>query len=199
MTASRQRQIDGTAHTPWPPGLGRRLGLVVAVAGVVLSLAGCGIAASTAVPIPATAASPAQVLSAAVSVTAAQVDAALRAVGLSSVVSPVPYRPAESPALAAAPRLVLKALLPEDDAGAFIVVYDYKDAQTAFDAGREMAAYLASGPGRIQFPNDARAVIRQVGSTLVFFSWSPATANDPKTGDIATALETVGFTIPVVR
>ena len=111
---------------------------------------------------------------------------------------PVPFRPGESPSLASAPRLTLKTLLPEDDAGAFIVIYDYKDAQAAFDAGSEMAAYLASGPGRVQFPNDAVAVIRQVGSTLIFFSWSPATALDPRACH-GPALGTVGVNIPVVR
>jgi hypothetical protein len=166
---------------------------------LVVPLAGCGIAASTAVPVPTAVPSSTPFLSGAASVTAVQVDAALRAVGLSSVISPVPFRPGESPSLASAPRLTLKTLLPEDDAGAFIVIYDYKDAQTAFDAGSEMAAYLASGPGRVQFPNDAVAVIRQVGSTLIFFSWSPATALDPRTGDIAKALGTVGVNIPVVR
>ena len=62
-----------------------------------------------------------------------------------------------------------------------------------------MAGYLASGPGRIQFPNDARHVLRQVGSTLVFFTWSPAASPDPKVGALAAALETVGTEIPIVR
>ncbi len=182
-----------------PGGLRRSLNGPLAAAILALIVAGCGIAASTAVPAPTAPPSPAPLLSGAVTVTATQVDAALRAVGLSSTVSPVPFRPGESPTLAAAQRLVLKVTLPDDEAGAFIVVYDFKDAQTAYDAGREMAAYLASGPGRVQFANDARAVIRQAGSTIVFFSWSPATAKDPRTSSVATALETVGVDVPVVR
>jgi hypothetical protein len=182
-----------------PEAAARAAARATGAVALALVLAGCGIAASTGVPVPTASPSPAPVLSAAVSVTAVQIDAALRAVGLSSSVSPVPFRPGESPTLTSAPRLVLKVTLPDDEAGAFIVIYDFRDAQAAFVAGSEMAAYLASGPGRIQFPNDAQAVIRQLGSTLVFFSWSPATARDPRTASIATALDTLGVDIPIVR
>jgi hypothetical protein len=62
-----------------------------------------------------------------------------------------------------------------------------------------MAAYLASGPGRVQFPNDARHVLRQLGPTLVFFTWSPTVSPDPSVAALAGALETLGTGIPIVR
>jgi hypothetical protein len=164
--------------------------------GVVL--AGCGAVAST-VPVPTTAPSAAPILSDAVSVAAVQVQDALRAGGLTATMASVPYRPGESPALAAAPRLVLKAVLPDDEAHGFIVLYDYPTAALAYSAGMEMAAYLASGPGRIQFPPDAEQVIRQLGSTLVFYSWSKANSPEPAAADVATALDTLGLGIPIVR
>jgi hypothetical protein len=112
---------------------------------------------------------------------------------------PVAFRPGESPLLAAAPRLVLRALLPDDATHGFIVVYQFADDAAARAAGTEMAAYLASGPGRIQFPNDARHVLRQVGPTLVFFTWSPAASPDPRVAGLAGALETLGTGITIVR
>jgi hypothetical protein len=172
--------------------------LVVLAAVLSLSLAGCGIGAKApAVPSPST--SPTPFLSGAATVTAGQVETALRAVGITAGASPVPFRPAESPALTAAPRLVLKATLPGADSQGFIVIYDFPDASHAYSGGAEMAAYLASGPGRIQFSPDAQHVIRQVGSTVVFYTWS--TSEPPTSGaaDVAVALQSLGLEIPIVR
>jgi hypothetical protein len=66
-------------------------------------------------------------------------------------------------------------------------------------AATEEARYVGSGPGKVQFPVDARFVLRQVGTTLVFYSWSPGTPADPRTPDIATALATLGVEIPIPR
>ena len=174
------------------------------VLGVVLAaaLTGCAPAASVSSAAPISAPSQATALSAAVAETADRVAAALGSVGLTATAlppQPVAFRPGESPLLAAAPRLVLQALLPGDASHGFIVVYDFADDAAAGAAGAEMAAYLASGPGRIQFPNDARHVLRQVGPTLVFFTWSPAASPDPKVAALAGALETLGTGIPIVR
>jgi hypothetical protein len=172
-----------------------RAGLMVVLGA---SLAGCGIAArAPAVPSPAT--TPTPFLSSAVTATAGQVESALQAAGIVAGVAAVPFRPAESPTLSTAPRLVLKATLPEDAAHGFIVIYDFPDASHAHDAGAEMAAYLATGPGRIQFPSDARHVIRQVGSTVVFYTWSPADSASGGAADVGTALATLGLDIPIVR
>ena len=170
-------------------------GLSVALAA---SLAGCGIAASTpAIPSPST--GPTPFVSGAATATAGQVEAVLKAANIVAGISPVPFRPAESPTLATAPRLVLKATLPKDDTQGFIVIYDFPDASHAYAAGSEMAAYLASGPGRIQFSPDAQHVIRQVGSTIVFYTWSPPEPPSPGAAAVATALGTLGLEIPIVR
>ena len=58
--------------------------------------------------------------------------------------------------------------------------------------GRDFAAYLRSGPGAIQYPRDAQFVLRRVGSTLVFFPWSPAVSPDPEVARLAATLETIG-------
>ena len=176
----------------------RRAGILALVVLAGWTLAGCGIGAST-VPLPIAAPSPSQVLSAGAGATAGQVTAAVRAAGVVVEPATVPYRPAESPLLSAAPRLVLRAILPGDDGHGFVVVYDFADASAAYAAGTEMARYLASGPGRIQFPNDARHVIRQVGSTIVFYTWSSANSPEPEAATVATALETLGLGIPIVR
>lgn len=175
----------------------------VLVASVALLVVACAPAA----PVPgtnarSTAVGTAPALSAAVSTTADRIAAALGSAGLTATAlppQPVTFRPGESPLLAAAPRLVLQALVPGDPGHGFIVVYDFVDDAAAATAGAEMAGYLATGPGRIQFPNDARHVLRQVGPTLVFFTWSPAASPDPKVGALAAALETVGTEIPIVR
>jgi hypothetical protein len=164
-----------------------------------LVLAGCGSAGSGAPAAATLAQSPSAVLSDAVTVAAGQVQAALRGVGLTATVAPVPYRPAESPTLAAASRLVLKATLPDDESHGFIVLYDFPTPTLAYTAGTEMAAYLASGPGRVQFPPDAEQVIRQLGATLVFYSWSPANSPGEGAANVAKALATLGLEIPIVR
>jgi hypothetical protein len=174
-------------------------GLAVTVS---LVLAGCAPTASTPNPTAAPVLSQAPALSGAVAATADRVAAALGSVGLTVTAvppQPVVFRPGESPLLAAAPRLVLQALLAGDANHGFIVVYDFADDAAAGAAGAEMAGYLASGPGRIQFPNDARHVLQQVGPTLVFFTWSPAASPDPKLATLAGALETLGTGIPIVR
>jgi hypothetical protein len=192
----RTRRLEGRRHR-----LPASIALPALLAGSLLAgslLASCGIAAST-VPIPTSAPSSAPVLSAAVTVAAGQVQNALRSVGLTSAIPPLPYRPGESPTLAAAPRMVLQATLPDDETHGYIVLYDFATPGMALAAGREMAAYLASGPGRVQFPTDAVPVLRQVGPTLVFYSWSPSASPDGRAGDVATALGTLGQGIPVVR
>lgn len=108
-----------------------------------------------------------------------------------------PYRPPETVALSRVPRDVLQVVLPADPDHGFVVVYELPTEATAEDVGREYAAYIASGPGRVQFPTDARFTLRRVGQTLVFFAWSPANWPDPRSAEIATVLDTIGEAIPV--
>ena len=121
-----------------------------------------------------------------------QLDGALRARGLVLQSTRTEIRPAEPPSFADVARWPFQALLPDDPGGGYFVVYAFADADLAAAGGRDLAAYVASGPGRIQFPPDVRFVLRQVGSTLVFYPWSPASSPDPKTPDLAAALASVG-------
>lgn len=127
------------------------------------------------------------------------VTVALSAEGLLAETPPVVYRPAESPALAQAPRLVVQAELPDDPQHGYIVIYEFRDATTADGAAREQANYVASGIGFVQFPPDSEFVIRTVGATVIFFSWSPGNSPDSRTPRIASALETVGTGIAIPR
>ena len=57
-----------------------------------------------------------------------------------------------------------------------------------------------SGPATAgsQFPLGTQHVLRQVGSTLVLYSWLPAASSDPTAAKVADALDTlgIGFTVP---
>jgi hypothetical protein len=177
-------------------GLARLIGLAVVA---TLLLGACGIAAENNVaPPPEPSASPSPAVSGDVELTRLQVAGALAAAQFQLVVPKLPFRPPESPRLAAAPRSVFQVVLPDDPTHGYIVIYDFIDANMAALAGNEMAGYLGSGPGRIQFPPDSQHVLRQLGTTLIFYSWSPANSPGPEGGQIESALQTVGtgFAIP---
>jgi hypothetical protein len=176
-----------------------RAGSIIALAATVAVLAGCGAGAPVSRPatFPPTSVGPGEATGAEVAATRQELARALGAVGLELADPQVPYRPGESPALAAARRSVFQVVLPDDSGHGFVSVYELANATAATAAGQEQAAYVASGPGRVQFPPDSRFIIRQVGQTLVFFAWSPANSSDLRTADIQRALETVGTGIPV--
>jgi hypothetical protein len=102
------------------------------------------------------------------------------------------YRPGESPALVAVPRVVLQAVMPADRAAGYVVIYELPTNGEADTAGRDYAAYLASGPGAIQYPRDAQFVLRRLGRTLVFFPWSPSVSPDPEVARLAATLGEIG-------
>jgi hypothetical protein len=133
----------------------------------------------------------------AAAVTRGEVARALAAEGLQVEEVSRPFRPAEAPAFATAPRILLRAILPDDPDHGLLVIYEFSGPTVATTAAEEQAAYIASGIGRVQFPNGARFVIRVVGSTVVFFSWSPAGSPDPRTTAIAKALETLGLGVAI--
>ena len=134
----------------------------------------------------------------AVAQTRLQIAGALATAGFQLTVPTNPVRPPESPRLAAAPRQVFQVALPDDPTHGYIVVYEFPDTATATIAGHEMATYLGTGPGKVQFPPDTSHVLRQVGTTLIFYSWSPANSPGPDTATIGRALMSVGqgFDIP---
>jgi hypothetical protein len=172
--------------------LGRFVGVLLAV-GLV---AGCGLGAggeSSARPSAPSTASPSVAVSSTLALTRTQVMAALGAAQVQVEDARVPFRPGESASVAAAPRLVLQALLPAAPQRGFVVLYEFRDPGTATAAAQELAAYIASGPGRVQFANDARFTIRQLGAALVFYHYSRSVSEDPLGEErIATALAALG-------
>jgi hypothetical protein len=109
------------------------------------------------------------------------------------VVDPqTPYRPGESPALIEVPRRVLQAVLPSDPDKGYIVIYELPSNDEADRLGKDLAAYLASGTGAVQYQRDEQFVIRRVGPTLVFFSYSPLVSPDAEMARLAATLATIG-------
>lgn len=171
----------------------RRL-LVLAVLAVVLVVGACRPAATgPPAPVP----TPRPTISPAVATTQAQLAGALRARGLALRATETAVRPGAPPTLAAVPRTAFQAILPDDPAGGLIVVYELPDSAAAAAAAADLAVHVTSGPGRVQYPPDTRHVLRQVGPTLVFFPWSPASSPDERTADVAAAVATVGTEVPL--
>jgi hypothetical protein len=174
-----------------------KLALIGSIVGSFVVGCGIGAANGPAVTFPPESFGPSAGTTGAVAATHAALVQALGNQGLQLADPQVAFRPPESPRLAAAPRAVFQVVLPQDSTHGFISVYEFPDAATANETGRDQAAYIATGPGRVQFPPDSRFVIRQLGPTIIFYSWSPASAADPRTRLIQQALETVGLGIPV--
>ena len=183
-----------------PVATTRALGLALSfsiAASVVI--AGCGVGAPNAAPVtfPPQSFGPPGAPTGAAAATRTVVEQALGVERLQLRDAQVAVRPPESQRLTAAPRLVVQAVLPNDPTHGFISIYEFPDDASAAAAGGEQASYIASGPGRVQFTVDARFVIRELGPTIVFFTWSPGGASDARVADIQDALETVGIGIPV--
>ena len=170
-----------------------------AVGAVLLSglVAACGLGSiSDAVPSPPPVVQPS--LSPTLQATRLEITRALAEAGIVVQDARVDQRPGESALVAAAPRHVIQAILPDAPGGGTIVLYEFVDVTAAAAAGREWADYIASGIGRVQFPTDSVFTIRQDGAALVFHSWSPSGSPDPEgEAGIAAALERVGVAWPV--
>jgi hypothetical protein len=179
----------------------RRAGAIAALTFVALLVAGCGVSDGPHATFPATTLGPSIPISAGVDLglTKAAIDGALAARQLTMSEVETPYRPAESPSLAAAPRQVFQVLLQDDANHGFIGVYDFVDQATATSAAIEQQQYLATGPGRVQTPQGTIHVIRLVGNTVVLYDWLPGAATDTHAPDIQAALETVGIDYPVAN
>jgi hypothetical protein len=124
----------------------------------------------------------------------------VRALGTRNLVlqdSQAPFRPPEDATFTVTPRALYQVILPDAPTEGFIVVYDFADPGSAADAAKAQAAYLASGPVKVQSPLGARHVLRLVGSTVVLYSWVPSGVDDPRQPDIEPALELVGTGVPV--
>jgi len=198
--------VIAAADGAFPPrsrfGAPRRAATLFGSAALVVALTtSCGIAASSPrqVTFPPASLGPSPGTTGAVSQVRGELVRVLGAHGLQLDDPRVPFRPPESARLAAAPRAVFQAILPGDPNHGFISVYEFRDEAEAAEAGHEQAAFVGSGPGRVLFPPDVRFVLRQVGTTVVFFAWSPENSADPRTADVAAAVAELGVEIPVPR
>lgn len=175
-------------------GVTARFGRVSLIALLVAATAGCG-SGSSRPTFPPVGSTPGPV-GAATSGARAAVTAALAVEGLQVVDATVPYRPAEGALFAAAPRSVIQVTLPQDPTHGFVVLYALESPQAAFAAATDQASYLATGPGRIQFPPDTRFSLRVLDSTAIFFSWS-ADSPDPGSAAVDLALSQIGIDVPI--
>lgn len=176
----------------------RSVGGVALLAVVVLvALAGCSPSDGAAVTYPVGSVGPDKTVSPAVALTRGELARVLGEKNLILADTISPYRPPESASLASAPRAVYQVTLPADPTGGYIVVYEFPDTALAAAAAAEMQAYLATGPGAVQSPQGTVHVIRQVGTTVVYYGWIPGEAQDPGAGEIQAALEALGSGFPV--
>ncbi len=174
-----------------------RLRPAIALAVLALAVGGCGFAAQVVVT-PAPSATPIPSLSPTLVAARTQVISALAPAGFQVTDAQVPYRPGESPSVTAAPRHVLQALIPAAPDRGYIVLYEFADPAAAAAAAQEDARYIATGPGRVQFPSDARFTLRQLGAAVVFYVWSPGASPAPNDESaLAAALGSLGQGYPV--
>ena len=164
-----------------------------------LAVAGCGIGANgTPASFPVASVGPSANVTGATAQTRGEIASALTSVAVQFGDATRPYRPAESTRLRGAPRAVFQVVLADQPDAGYIVVYEFADAAAAVDAGNEEAGYLGTGPAKVQFPRDAQHVLRQLGPTLILFTWSPSDSTDPAAGQVAEALAKlgIGFSVP---
>jgi hypothetical protein len=107
------------------------------------------------------------------------------------------FRPPEDARFTETPRALYQVILPQAPQEGFIVVYEFPDPAIASEAATAQAAYLASGPVKVQSAFGTRHIIRLVGPTVVVYSWVPSSVEDPLQPDIQAALETPGTGVPV--
>jgi hypothetical protein len=176
-------------------------GTATAVAGIALLgsiLAGCGVAATRASSPPGPTSADGSYPPAIADTRRLVVDALGRA-GLTLQDATQPFRPPEAPSMVGAARGIFQVVLPDDPVHGYLIVYAFRDAAAAATAAHDEATYLGSGPGRIQLPPDAQSLLRQVDTTIIAYSWSPANSTDARAGSIAPALATVGLEVPIPR
>ncbi|HUP54237.1 MAG TPA: hypothetical protein VM408_01920 [Methylomirabilota bacterium] len=171
------------------------MGWALAIAGLVAACAsGGGVSVAS---FPAGTIGPATTAGAAASQTRIELVRVLGEHNLVLQDSEAPFRPAEDRAFTTTPRALYQVILPDAPTEGFIVVYEFPDAATAAGAAADQAAYLATGPARVQSAFGTRHVIRLVGSTVVVYSWVPEGAADKRQPEIQAALETLGTGVPV--
>ena len=172
--------------------------LLLVSAMAVATISACSPSDGASVTYPVGSVGPDRTVSPAVAQTRGQIVQALGGQNLILNDTETPYRPPESAMLATAPRAVYQVTLPKDPTGGYVVVYEFTDSAHAAMAAAEQQAYLATGPGRVQSPLGAVHVIRQAGTTVVYYGWLPGSGDDEGGKAVQAALETlgVGYAVP---
>ena len=178
---------------------GRRIAIALTFGSAILAVAACGATGDPGRTFPVASIGPAMTVSPAVNQTRVALVSALGIHGLVLTDTQTPVRPVEAPLLTTAPRAVYQVVLPKDPQKGYIVVYEFTDPSGAATAATQEQAYLATGPARVQTPPGTVSIIRQVGSTIVFYAWLPDAATDPSAAGIQSALETLGVGFPVAN
>jgi hypothetical protein len=161
------------------------------------TVAACGSVEDPGRTFPVASIGPAMTVSPTVNQTRAELVRVLDGEQLQLIDTQVPVRKAESPSLVEAPRAVFQVVLPKDPSKGYIVVYEFTDPAHAAAAAAEQAAYLGTGPGRVQTPQGTVTILRQVGSTVVWYDWLPGASLDPSAVGIQTALGSLGIGVPI--
>lgn len=168
------------------------------LAPIVLALAACAPSGAVVItPAPVATAGPTRTAGPVVAQTRAELVRVLGGRNLILQDSAAPFRPPEDARFTVTPRALYQVILPQAPQEGFIVVYEFPDPTTAAEAATAEAAYLATGPAKVQSAFGARHIIRLVGQTVVMYSWVPNGVEDPLQPDIQTALETLGTGVPV--
>jgi hypothetical protein len=170
--------------------------LAAACLAAAFVVAACAGTSGTALAPTAAPPAPGSTVGPAVDSTRAAIEAALGSRQVQLTDPQQPYRPAEPPAVAGVPRAVYQAVLPDDPAHGYIVVYELPNEAAATAAAEAQAAYVGSSVGRVQFPFGTQFVVRVVGRTVVFYA-DPPDSPDDQAPDVVEALETVGREVVV--
>ena len=89
------------------------------------------------------------------------------------------YQPAQPASLITVPRSVYQVRLSDPDDGV-VLIYELADPEAARAAAQDLAGYLASGPGMINYPGDASFHVAHLGSAVILTWFSPSRSGDPE-------------------
>jgi hypothetical protein len=109
-----------------------------------------------------------------------------------------PYQPAQPAGLISVPRAAYQVRL-SDPEGGVLLVYTFADPDAARGGAQELADYLSSSPGKINFAGDTLFHVAHLGSTVILTWFSPSQSADPEAARGAFDLvSTVGAEVPVL-
>jgi hypothetical protein len=163
------------------------LGILAGVVVILFEMLGVGVN----IAVPGVNTSPAPAGSAA-ALTHDRIQLALQAASFQVQDPNTPFRTGETPALLGTPRRLVQAVIASDPQHGIVVIYEFADANSADAAGHDFWTYLHSGSGAIGYPADVQFVLRRMGTTLIFFPWSPTVSPDPEVARLASVLAGLG-------